>query len=158
MSPTQFKSWKLAVAWKSKPWFIFSSSGHNVFSELNWGSQLKCYVTQDILLTYQFSLCVKPNSTKPPFLLLNSCFVILPDSPGVKGVRPWKTFNFVSLSWKNPLIDLYMHNDKWVSNFPPHLWATMHISTFTWMQWVYRVHTFLRFGKQFSRLHANKQD
>ena len=73
---------------------------------------------------------------KPSFLLLFLCFVILPVVPGVKGWGHGKTFNSVSLSWKNPLIDphILVHNDKWVSNFPPDLGATKHISTFTCKQ------------------------
>lgn len=80
------------------------------FVFLKWSSQLKCQFTQYILLTYQFSLCVKPNSTKAPFLLLTlfSCFVILPDSPGVKGARPWKNIQFCKLVMKES-IDWPLH-------------------------------------------------
>lgn len=62
----------------------------------------------------------------------------------MKGWGHGKTFNSAGLSWKNPLIDLSIkeHNDKWVSNFPLHLWPTMHISTFTCKHWAYSAHTY----------------
>lgn len=65
---------------------------------------------------------------KPSFLSVFPRFVILPGGAGVKGWGCGKTFDSVSLSWRNPLTDLYIlaHNDKWVSNFPPDLGATKH--------------------------------
>jgi hypothetical protein len=55
----------------------------------------------------------------------------------VKGWGRGKTFDSVSLSWRNPLTDhILAHNDKWVSNFPPDLGTTKHISTFTSRYWV----------------------
>lgn len=73
---------------------------------------------------------------KPSFLSFSPCFVILPGGAGVKGWGRGKTFDSVSLSWRNPLTDLCIlaHNDKWVCNFPPDWGATKHISTFTGRQ------------------------